>query len=381
MNFRIYIMAIATMGVGLVELLVGGILPVIADDLNVSLSSAGQLITLFALTYAIVGPVLYALTSQIERKRLYLITLLVFAVANTLAYFSHSFIFIMIARLITAAATALIVILSVTIAARITEQAYQAKAIGFIYIGVSSALVFGVPLGVLVTEHFGWRIIFLAISVLALVSMLLIAWALEPMPGKVSSPLSTQLASLKERKLLSAQFAMVFMLAGHYSLYAYFTPYLQENMQMQTEWISMAYFAFGAAAMFGGLFGGILATKIGDKKAIIGVLVAFMASLLLLPLSAVSLWIFIPAMMLWGGLSWALTPALQSYLITSSPEHAEVQQGFNSSAIQIGISLGSAIGGIALGLTQSTIVLAPLGAVLVLLALACAIYSFAIKTP
>ena len=110
-------MAIATMAVGLVELLVGGILPVIADDLNVSLSSAGQLITFFALTYAIVGPVLYALTSQVERKRLYLITLLVFAVANTLTYFSQNFTFIMIARLITAAATALIVILSVTIAA------------------------------------------------------------------------------------------------------------------------------------------------------------------------------------------------------------------------------------------------------------------------
>lgn len=381
MNFRIYIMAIATMAVGLVELLVGGILPVIADDLNVSLSSAGQLITFFALTYAIAGPVLYALTSHIERKQLYLTTLLVFAAANILTFFSQSFAFIMIARLITAAATALIVILSVTIAARITEQAYQAKAIGFIYMGVSSALVFGVPLGVLVTEYLGWRVIFLAVSALALVSMLLIAWALEPMPGQVSSPLSTQLASLKKRKLLSAQLATVFMLAGHFSLYAYFTPYLQETMQLGTQWISIAYFAFGVAAMLGGLFGGILATKVGDKKAIIGVLVAFAASLLLLPLSSFSLWVFIPAMMLWGGLSWALTPALQSYLIISSPEHAEVQQGFNSSAIQIGISLGSAIGGIVLGFTQSTAMLAPLGAALVLLALACAMYSFATKEP
>lgn len=379
MNFRVYIMAIATMAVGLVELLVGGILPVIADDLGVSLSSAGQLITFFALTYAIVGPVLYAITSQVERKRLYLITLLVFSIANILTYFSQNFTFIMIARLITAAATALIVILSVTIAARITEQAYQAKAIGFIYMGVSSALVFGVPLGVLVTEYFGWRIIFLAISALALVSMLLIVWALEAMPGQASSPLSTQLASLKKRKLFSAQLATVFMLAGHFSLYAYFTPYLQESMQLEARWISIAYFAFGAAAMLGGLFGGILASKIGDRKAIIFVLVVFTASLLLLPLSTVSLWLFIPAMMLWGGLSWALTPALQSYLIISSPEHAEVQQGFNSSAIQIGISLGSAIGGIALGLTKSTAMLAPLGAALVLLALACALYSFATK--
>ena len=96
MNFRIYIMAIAAMAVGLVELLVGGILPVIASDLNVSLSAAGQLITFFALTYAISGPVLYVLTSRFERKLLYLISLFVFCLANVLTYFSESFFWVMV---------------------------------------------------------------------------------------------------------------------------------------------------------------------------------------------------------------------------------------------------------------------------------------------
>ncbi|MFY9179844.1 MAG: MFS transporter, partial [Venatoribacter sp.] len=105
MNFRIYIMAIAAMAVGLVELLVGGILPVIASDLNVSLSAAGQLITFFALTYAISGPVLYVLTSRFERKLLYLISLFVFCLANVLTYFSESFFWVMVARIVTAAAT------------------------------------------------------------------------------------------------------------------------------------------------------------------------------------------------------------------------------------------------------------------------------------
>ena len=68
MNFKVFILALATIAVGLVELIVGGILPDIAKDFNVSLSSAGQLITIFAFTYAIAYPVLLIFTSKVERK-------------------------------------------------------------------------------------------------------------------------------------------------------------------------------------------------------------------------------------------------------------------------------------------------------------------------
>lgn len=376
MNFRVYIMAIAAMAVGLVELIVGGILPTIATDLGVSLSAAGQLITLFALTYALSGPVLYVLTSQFERKRLYLLSLFVFLLANLLTFFSQSFSLILLARIITAASTSLIVVLSVTIAARISLKEHQAKAIGFIYMGISSSLVFGVPLGVLVTEQFGWRVIFLAVACMALVAMLLIGFALERMSGQAPTPLRQQLSSLKNPKLLSAQLTTVLMLTGHFTLYAYFTPYLQESMQLNTQWISIAYFAFGIAAVIGGMLGGILADRIGNKKAIVLVLVSFAAFLFALPFSQASLWLFMPVMMLWGGISWALTPPIQSYLIGSDPQHAEVQQSFNSSAIQVGISLGSAVGGLIIGSTDSTQYMAPIGGVIVLLALACALYSF-----
>lgn len=78
MNLKVFILAASTIAVGLVELTVGGILPEIADDLNVTLGTAGQLITVFALVYAISGPVLLTLTAKIERKRLYLLALAIF---------------------------------------------------------------------------------------------------------------------------------------------------------------------------------------------------------------------------------------------------------------------------------------------------------------
>lgn len=376
MNFRVYIMAVAAMAVGLVELIVGGILPTMAADLNISLSAAGQLITFFAITYAISGPVLYVLTSRFERKRLYLISLFVFFLANIFTYLSQSFTLIMLARVITAASTSLVVVLSVTVAARIATRKHQAKAIGLIYMGISSSLVFGVPLGVLVTEQFGWRVIFLAVAIMSLLAMFLIALALDRMSGQEPVPLSQQIKSLKAPKLLSAQLATVFMLTGHFTLYAYFTPYLQEAMQLSPQWISIAYFAFGIAAVAGGMLGGVLADKLGNKKAIIVVLASFSLSMFSLPLSTTSLWLFIPSMMLWGGISWSLAPAIQSYLISCDPLNGEVQQSFNSSAIQIGISFGSAIGGIIISYTGSTEYMAYIGGLIVLSALACALLSF-----
>ncbi|MGE7055929.1 MFS transporter, partial [Paenibacillus glucanolyticus] len=152
MNLKVLILAISTISVGLVELIVGGILPLIADDLNISLGTAGQLITVFALVYAISGPVLLALTAKVERKRLYIISLFVFFIGNLLAYVSPNFVLLMGARILTAMSTALIIVLSLTITAKVVEPAHRAKALGVIYMGISSSLVLGVPLGILISE-------------------------------------------------------------------------------------------------------------------------------------------------------------------------------------------------------------------------------------
>src|SRR5690625_5503180 len=110
MNFRVYILAIVTVIVGLVELIVGGILPMIATDLNISVSAAGQLITVFAIVFAISGPVLLSVTSTIERKKLYLIYLSVFFIGNILTYFIPYYTFVMNSQEITAEISMIIII-------------------------------------------------------------------------------------------------------------------------------------------------------------------------------------------------------------------------------------------------------------------------------
>ncbi len=374
MNAKVYILAVSSFVVGMVELIVGGILPLIAEDLNVTLSAAGQLITVFALVLAIAGPLTLAATSHIERKRLYLMALFIFFLGNMISYISPNYTILMTARVITATAASLILVLSLTIAPKLVSPAYQARAIGIVVMGVSGSLVLGIPIGVLIGEQFGWRILFLIIALLTLVSMVILWKNLDTMQPEKSVPLKQQFASLKNKKIISAHLVTMLMLAGHYVLYAYFTPFLQETLNLSSFWISAAYFVFGIAAVVGGGAGGLLSDRLGDKKSILLVVGVFAVVLFLLPASTMVSGIFFVFLIIWGMLSWALSPATQSYLIRTAPESAGIQQSFNQSSLQFGIALGSAIGGIVIdnfGVTANSYA----GGIVVLLSLGFAVYS------
>lgn len=374
-NVKVFVLALPTVAVGLVEFIIGGILPTVASDLRVSNASAGQLITAFALTYAVAGPILLVMTSRVERRKLYLAALAVFVVGNILMFLSPNYSAAMLSRILTAASSGLIVALSLTMATKVVEPAQRARALGVIYMGVSSPLVLGIPVGILLSEVFGWRLVFLGVAGLGVISMLLLALYLDKMPGEKAAPISTQIRAIASAKMGTAHLATMFMLAAHYTVYAYFTPFLQTNLNITLSWVSVFYLIFGIAAVSGGALGGLLASRFGVQRSIVSVIAAFVIVLFVLPLSVFSLVVFIPVMMFWAVLSWCFAAPLQSYLIQADPLTSDIQQSFNNSSIQAGIAVGSAIGGGALSLTGSVSSNAWFGSLIAIVALLCALFS------
>src|SRR5690606_5796242 len=136
MNVKVYVLALTAFITGMVELIIGGILPEIANDLQVSISVAGQLISIFAIVLAIAGPVLLTLTAKFERKRLFLWALSFFLVGNMASFLSPNFEWFLAARIFTALSCALITVMSITIAPTIVNEQYRARALGIVYMGI-----------------------------------------------------------------------------------------------------------------------------------------------------------------------------------------------------------------------------------------------------
>ncbi|ATO50691.1 MFS transporter [Brevibacillus laterosporus] len=376
MNKRVYLLTIVSFVVGMVELIIGGILDLVATDLGVSLGKAGFLITMFSLVFAISAPILLTLTSGVERKRLTMISLLVFLIGNVIAVISPTYSMLLLARIISAVSGSLLVVLCVTIASSIVTIPYRARAIGVVFMGISASLVLGVPIGLMIGNAFGWRAPFILISILTILSLTGVHFFMDRIEPKPSIPIWKQLGTLKNRKVLFTQLTSFLFLAGHLTLYAYLTPFLKMKLGLDGDWVSIVYVIFGIAAVFGGGFGGFLADRFGTKRTILSVISIFALTIFMIPYTTFALPLFLVVMIIWSMLSWAITPALQSYLIEAAPESSDIQQSLNNSALHFGIAFGSFIGGIVIE-RASIDWNATVGGLIILLALGTAVFSMA----
>jgi len=348
MDKRVYFLMIVSFVVGMVELIIGGILDLIAIDLNVTLGQAGLLITIFSLIFAIFGPILLLATAKIERKQLTFISLFIFLIGNIITIFSTTYAVVFIGRVVSAASGSLLVILCLILAPSIVEPRYRGRAIGLVSMGISGSIALGLPIGLILGNTFGWRSPFILISLLTILSMVGVMFFMEKVEPKPPIPIGKQLATLKNRKILFAQLTTFLFLAGHSTLYTYFKPFLVTTMGLNGTWISVIYLIFGVAAVSGGGFGGTLADHFGARKATFTTIIIFACSIFMIPYTTTILGVFLITLVFWGMMSWAITPAVQSYLIETSPDTSDIQQSLNNSALHFGIAFGSLIGGIAI---------------------------------
>ena len=355
---------------GTTEFIIVGVLDLVAGELGQPVAVAGQLVMAYALGISIGGPLLSALLSRWCRKRVLLLSLGVFALANLALVVSTDFALLLAARFVPGAMHGLFVGVASVMAARLVPAAQQGRAMALVFGGVAVATVVGVPLGTWSSQAIGWRATFAAVVVLAAAATVA-AWRLLP---AVPAPVPTGAASPVRAALAPPVLGMLLLglslMGGQFSAYTYIAPYLKAITGASDASLSLFLLVYGAASAVGMFGGGTFA----DRAASATLISASIAlPLLLLGLYAGGQVAGVAMLLLagWGLVGFGLVPSLQLRVVSLAGPGAELAATLSASAINIGIAMGSIIGGVALnrfGVAQVPLVAAALCAAAVPLA-------------
>ncbi|MFB7813437.1 MFS transporter [Paenibacillus chitinolyticus] len=374
-NRIIYVLALAVFLIGTIEYIITGVIEMIAADLGVSTSEAGLLVTVFALAAAIIAPILIALTINVDRKKLLMAALSVFIASNGLMFVNLSYETVLWVRIIQGASGGITTVVAMAVATRLVEKERRGNAIGIILMGLSSSLVLGVPIGTFFSEMFGWRVLFIGIGLLSVLPLLIIYKKVPAIKEEDKVTLRMQLSILKNSNILTALVITLFYTGGYSTLFTYMTPFLQAASSLSITEISGVLFLAGICSFVGSRVGGQLADAKGAKFTICLGLLLQGAALLLFALAGVNLFVLILVIMIFMLATWSISPAQQLYLVTLAPRNPDIALSVNTSFIQFGFALGSALGGLVISRT-SVLYLNWLGLAAVSIALLLAILLF-----
>ncbi|MCF5827158.1 MFS transporter, partial [Pseudomonas syringae] len=257
------------------EFVIVGLLPAVARDLHVTVSQAGLLVTLFAFTVAAFGPFLTAYFSRFERKRLFISILILFGFSNALAALAPNIAIMGIARLIPALGLPVFWALASETAVDIAGPEFAGRAIARIGFGIVCATVFGIPVGTLISDAFGWRSAFAALAVLALAKALLLAVYLPKTAAK-KNPVSIlkQFGILRSPMMQGHVLLSVLVFSGMFTAYTYLADMLERLAGFDGNLVGWCLMGFGAVGLLGNSLGG----RMVDRHPLIASLVfsAFM---------------------------------------------------------------------------------------------------------
>ncbi|MFE0173618.1 MFS transporter [Streptomyces sp. NPDC059002] len=346
------LLALGTFALGVDAYVMAGLLPHVSKDLHVSASSAGQMVTVFTLCYALGGPVFATLLAKRSAKVVLGVALVVFTVGNALTALAPTLAVLLVARAVAGVGAGVYSPIAAATAAGLTTPERRGRALATVMGGLSIGTVIGVPVGMLLADHVGWRGTLWLITALGAVALIGIV-RLPKIEVSPPPPLGRRVRALAGGRV--AGIVSVSLLGGIASLglYTYLAEFLVDAAHTDnTVW---AMWAWGA----GGIIGSLLIGPIVDRTrrpfaAVTCILALIVAAQFVLPAAArTAAALAIVPLVIWGAAGWAVQVPQQHQLIAAQPEQPTVAVSLNSSAVYLGSGLGSALGGLVLGLGVS----------------------------
>ncbi|PSU45302.1 MFS sugar transporter [Photobacterium frigidiphilum] len=350
MPLALLALTLSAFAIGTTEFVIVGLIPTMANDLHVSLPSAGLLVSLYALGVAVGAPVLTALTGKWNRKHVLLAVMSLFVAGNVLAWQAPGYNTLIAARILTGLAHGVFFSIGSTIATGLVSKEKAASAIAIMFTGLTVALVTGVPLGTYIGQTYGWQATFLVVAILGLIalvgSMVLVPNNLKQPPA---AKLSAQLKVLTQPRLLLVYAITAVGYGGSFTAFTYLASILEDVSGFDSSMIGLIMLVYGASVAVGNIWGGKMADKMGPIKALTIIFSGLAAVLFTFTFTASNPITAVITILIWGAFAFGNVPGLQVYVVKLAekytPDAVDVASGLNIAAFNVGIALGSWGGG------------------------------------
>ncbi len=331
--------------IGMGAFIVIGLIDPIAEALSVSRGAAGWLMTIYALSYALLSPVLVSMTGHIGRRRVLAFGMTLFGLGMLGCATATSYPVLLIARAAAAAGAGMFTPVSAAVAAGLASDANRGKVLAAVIFGLSLAQVAGVPAGSWIAYTFGWRVAFWMVAVLAALAVALV-WVRVPQGLRFAPVRLRDLGQvMRDGIAMGAVLFTASMLGAIFILYTYLAPLLSETMGFGRDGLTLVLLILGVGAVLGNLMGGALADRIGYMRTLMLILGAVAVTMPLYSALPLPIWALIPLLFVWSLMGWSFMAAQQIRILRLAPDEASVVLALNAAAIYVGSAVGSAIGG------------------------------------
>jgi multidrug resistance protein len=348
MDKRLLVLATGMFAVGTDSFVVAGVLSQVSASLGVSVALAGQMVTLYALSYAVLSPVIAAAAAHWPRKRLLLGGLIVFVIGNVITAVAPSIGLVLASRVLAGVGAAMFVPTATATGASLAPPEQRARALAIVIAGLSSATALGAPLGTFIGGLLDWRATMWFVAIVGAAAAIGIARRLPEIPAAGAVSLAQRLQPLRDPRALLTLMTTLLVYGGVFVVYTYIGPTFDRATGGDPRVLAGLLLLWGVAATAGNLAAGRLTDRFGGRRIIVITIAILALDMAVLPWTSASLATAVPALVVWGLCGWGLIVPQQHRLIGITPAAAPLLLGLNATALNIGVSLSGIVGGAAL---------------------------------
>ncbi|MBD2900103.1 Purine efflux pump PbuE [Actinomadura sp. RB99] len=351
---RTLVLAAGTFAVGTDAFVVAGVLPEIGRDLHVGVAAAGQLVTVFSIAYAVLSPVMAALTGTWPRRRVLLTALAVLAAGNAATALAPGYGWVLASRVIAAGGAAMFTPIAGATAAALAGPAHRARALSYVTVGLVTSTALGVPIGTLLGTVMSWRGTMWFAAALAAVAAAGVAALLPHVPAPPAVGLRARLAPLADRRVNALLATTAILFTGIYLLQNYISVVFEPATGGGGRSLAVLLFVSGCAGTAGNLITGAWADRFGPRRVITGVAVVLAADLALLPVTGATMAGAAAAAAVYGFTAWGVMVPMQHRLIAVAPDASALLVSLNASAVYLAVSIAGGAGALWLRAADAT---------------------------